>query len=123
MPGTPDLNAPETVLAFDFGLRRIGVAVGQQVTGSASAVSTVANREAGPDWQHIDALIKDWRPQRLIVGLPMTKEGEPGTLVPAIEAFCTALARYKLPIETIDERLSSSEASAQLKASRQAGAR
>lgn len=119
----PEPRSPQTVLAFDFGLRRIGVAVGQQVTASASAIATVANREAGPDWQHLDSLLEEWQPQRLIVGLPLDREGKPTVLAPAIEAFCAALGRYSLPIETIDERLSSSEANAQLKANRQAGAR
>lgn len=111
------------MLAFDFGLRRIGVAVGQQVTHSASAIATVSNRDCGPDWQRIDALIKEWQPQRLIVGVPIMRDGKPGALAPAIEVFCGELQRYSLPIETIDERLSSSEASAQLKAGRRAGAR
>jgi putative Holliday junction resolvase len=119
----PERRAPQTVLAFDFGLRRIGVAVGQQVTGSASAVATIANRAGGPDWQHIDRLLDEWRPQRLIVGVPTLRDGSPGSLVPAIEEFCAALGRYELPIETVDERLSSSDASARLKANRQAGGR
>lgn len=123
MPGMPDLHKPLTVIAFDFGLRRIGVAVGQQVTGSASALTTVANRASGPEWPHIDKLLDEWRPQRLIVGVPTLRDGKPGALVPAIEDFCTALARYDLPVETIDERLSSSDASARLKANRQAGGR
>lgn len=113
----------ETVLAFDFGLRRIGVAVGQQVTGSASAVATVANRDNGPDWAHIEALIKEWQPQRLIVGMPVNADGKPGSLAPSIDAFCEHLGRFSLPLETVDERLSSQEANAQLKVSRKAGAR
>ena len=59
MPGTPETAGPSagSVLAFDFGLRRIGVAVGQAVTGSATALETLANRAAGPDWARIDALV------------------------------------------------------------------
>ncbi|MGB5347811.1 MAG: Holliday junction resolvase RuvX [Woeseia sp.] len=119
----PERPAPLTVFAFDFGLRRIGVAVGQQVTGSASAIATIANGANGPDWASIDRLLDEWRPQCLIVGVPMMPDGRPGSLLPAIEEFCAALERYELPIETIDERLSSSDASARLKASRQAGGR
>ena len=58
MPGTPEYK-PETVIAFDFGLRRIGVAVGQQVTRSASAIGVIANSTTGPDWQGIDRIIAE----------------------------------------------------------------
>lgn len=123
MPATPDTPAPETVLAFDYGLRRIGVASGQQITGSASAVATVRNGEKGPDWAHIDTLIAEWQPTRLIVGMPMHADGEPGSLADAVDAFCTGLERYGLPLETVDERHSSLEANRLLKAGRQAGTR
>lgn len=123
MPATPDSPLAETVLAFDFGLRRIGIAVGQRITGTASAVATVANRADGPDWGRIDELVREWQPQRLIVGLPSTADGKPGPLAAHIEDFCTALGRYSLPLETVDERLSSREAGDRLRASRQQGAR
>src|SRR5690606_25762510 len=77
MPGTPDTTRPETVLAFDFGGSRIGVAVGQSVTGSAGPLGVVANGPRGPDWERIDALVREWRPSRLIVGLPLHADGSP----------------------------------------------
>jgi putative Holliday junction resolvase len=57
MPGTP-----ETIIAFDFGKRRIGVAVGQQVTSSAGPVGAISNGENGPDWQRIESLVTEWGP-------------------------------------------------------------
>lgn len=123
MPVTPDLPPAETVLAFDFGLRRIGVAVGQRITGTASAVATVANRRGVPDWRRIDDLIAQWQPQRLLVGVPSTADGTPGPLAAPIADFCEALRRYSLPLDTVDERLSSLEASEKLRASRRQGAR
>lgn len=124
MPGTPDNQVrPETVLAFDFGLRRIGVAVGQQVTRSASALETLSNGANGPDWSRIDRLIKEWQPSRLIVGMPQTADGKPPALLEPIREFCSGLARYQRPVETVDERYSSQAASEQLIAARRDGRR
>ena len=123
MPDTPEARRPETILAFDFGLRRIGVAVGQQVTQSASALATVSNGDGGADWPHIDALIAEWQPARLIVGMPETADGSPPVLFDTITAFCTDLARYGRPVATIDERYSSQAANQQLVAARRDGRR
>ena len=118
MPGTP-----ETILAFDFGRRRIGVAVGQQVTGSAGPIGAVANRDTGPDWASIDRRLDEWRPARLIVGMPSHRDGSPSDMTTAVEAFAAELRRYDLPVETVDERYSSVEAEARLKNQRTAGRR
>ena len=67
----PEAARPEgTLLGFDFGLRRIGVAVGQTATGTASALRTVSH-STQPDWQAISQLVKEWRPAGLVVGLPL----------------------------------------------------
>lgn len=125
MPGTPETSTPPagSVLAFDFGLRRIGVAVGQAVTGSATALETLANRAAGPDWERIDALVAEWRPAQLLVGMPTLADGRPGALAAAVEAFCGELGRYGLPVDFVDERDSSLEAGERLKEGRRAGRR
>lgn len=122
MPDTPD-GRPDTVLAFDYGRRRIGVAVGQQVTGSASALGTIANGHNGPDWARIDALIREWAPTRLLVGLPTLADGRPGALAGAIRGFCRSLERHGLPVHLVDERHSSQEAGERLVAGRRAGSR
>lgn len=118
MPGTP-----ETIIAFDFGLRRIGVAVGQQVTNSASPLETVSNSDSGPDWQRIETIVREWHPQRLIVGMPMHADGSPAEFADTVQQFIDALARFDLPIEAVDERFSSLEAEATLRSRREDGLR
>lgn len=116
-------DTPETILAFDFGKRRIGVAVGQQVTYSASPLTFVVNDQSGPDWQQIAKLINDWRPHRLIVGMPINVDGSAAEIGVEVKDFMDNLARYELPIEAVDERYSSLEAEQQLKSERAAGIR
>ncbi len=123
MPGTPDLPNARTILAFDFGLRRIGVAVGQDVTGSASPLGIVANRDSGVDHDAIAALIREWRPSVLVVGMPSHADGSPTDLAEPIAAFIVELERYDLPIDTIDERHTSVEAERVLKDARASGSR
>lgn len=121
MPATPDNHRPETILAFDFGLSRIGVAVGQQITGSAGPVGAIGNGADGPDWRRIDELVAEWRPARLVVGLPLHSDGSPSAIQAPVKAFVGALARYRLPVETVDERYSSLEARHELVEGRRSG--
>lgn len=114
---------PNTVLAFDFGLRRIGVAVGQDVTGSASPLGVVDNRDGDIDFAAIDRLVGEWRPVRLVVGMPLNADGSPGELDAPVRAFVEALGRYDLPVVTTDERYSSIEAERVLKEARADGRR
>lgn len=114
---------PETILAFDYGSRRIGIAVGQDVTASASPVGVVDNGERGVDHDRIRAIIGEWHPTRLVVGMPTHADGSPGTMTAAVETFVDELARYGLPISTIDERYSSVEAGQALKNARKQGSR
>ena len=114
---------PETILAFDYGSRRIGVAVGQDVTASASPVGVVANGEGGVDHDRIRAIIREWHPTRLVVGMPTHADGSPGAITAAVEAFIGELAQHELPISTIDERYSSLEAEQALKNARRQGSR
>ena len=112
-----------TVLAFDFGLRRIGIAVGQTITGSASPLGTVANRESGIDRDAIAALIREWRPDVLVVGMPAHADGSASDMQKPVEAFIEELRTFGLPVETVDERYTSVEAERVLKAARAAGSR
>lgn len=123
MPDTPDTAMPQTLLAFDYGRRRIGVAVGQSVTGSASPLGVVVNTDAGPDQAALAALIKEWRPALLVVGSPAHADGSPSDMQESIEHFIEILAEFELPIDTVDERYTSIEAAAKLKDARAAGAR
>lgn len=123
MPATPDLPPHRTILAFDFGLRRIGVAVGQDVTGSASPLGVVANRPDGVDHDAIAALIREWQPTGIVVGMPSHTDGSESDLQKSVQAFIEELRRYKLTVDTVDERYSSLEATEALKRSRAAGSR
>ncbi len=118
MPATP-----ETILAFDFGLRRIGVAVGQQVTASANPLAVMQNSEDGPDWTAIERLVREWQPARFIVGMPTSADGSPSEISDHVAGFIGELARFDLPIETEDERYSSLEARELLKFGRAQGLR
>ena len=109
------------ILAFDFGLRRIGVAVGQATTRTATGVKTVANG-AEPDWAALDRLLRDWQPQLLVVGLPLGPEGDETDMSRAARRFGSALSvRYDLEVEYADERLTSRAAESRFADLRAAG--
>jgi len=123
MPDTPETSVPETILAFDFGRRRIGVAVGQTITASASPLGVVSNNEFGPDQDRIAALIDEWQPARLIVGMPAHADGSTSDMQNYVNVFIETLGAFKLPVDTVDERYTSVEAEAALKGARAAGTR
>lgn len=118
MPGMHD-----TIVAFDFGRRRIGVAVGQQVTGSASPIGVVRNGDAGPDWSSIGAILKEWQPARLIVGMPAHTDGSRAEIADHVDQFVADLGRFDRPVDTVDERYTSIEAEELLKSERALGLR
>ena len=113
----------ETILAFDYGRRRIGVAVGQTITASASPLGVVSNDYSGPDQEKIAALIKEWRPNRLVVGMPTHADGSASDMQNYVNQFIEALVVFEIEIDTVDERFTSVEAEAQLKDARAAGTR
>jgi putative Holliday junction resolvase len=100
-----------TVLAFDYGTQRIGVAVGQTLTASARALAVMQSRDGKPDWQAIEKLLAEWRPDILVVGMPLTMEGKEQDMTEKVRRFGRQLeGRYNLPVYFADERLSSQEA-------------
>ena len=104
-------GAPATVLAFDFGLRNIGVATGQAFTRTASEVTTLRARDGVPDWAAIDALIREWQPDVLLVGLPLNMDASMSEMAKRASRFARQLrARYSTVVELVDERLTSFEA-------------
>jgi putative holliday junction resolvase len=120
----PEGRAPATVVAFDFGLRRVGVAVGDTVTRTASPRPVVLVSARGPDWDAIAREIGTVRPALLVVGSPYNADGSPGATAGAADAFAAELAsRFGLPVQRVDERFSSLEASASLRAQRASGTR
>lgn len=117
------MSQPRTILAFDFGLRRIGVAIGQDVTGSASPLGVVSNRESGIDHESIAALISEWRPTSLVVGMPAHVDGSASDIKKHVDLFISELESYGLPVDTVDERYTSIEAEQVLKNARATGTR
>lgn len=99
---------PQRLLGFDFGLRRIGVATAQAVTGTAAPLPPVPARDGIPDWARLDALLAEWAPEALVVGLPLNMDDSESELSRLARKFARRLAaRYRLPVFMCDERLSS----------------
>jgi len=99
------------VLAFDYGLRTIGVAVGNALLGSASALTTLAARDGVPDWERVRRLLEEWKPDLLLVGLPLNMDDTPSDMSVRAERFARRLTgRFGIASEMMDERLSSFEA-------------
>ncbi|MBN2866203.1 MAG: Holliday junction resolvase RuvX [Thiotrichales bacterium] len=99
------------VIGFDFGLRRIGVAIGQTVTQTASPEAIVNSQDGKPDWEHISQLFETWKPVAIVVGLPMHLDGSEQALTQPARKFGQRLSgRYQRPVFYIEEQLSSIEA-------------
>ena len=108
-------GAIQRLLGFDFGVRSIGVAVGNRLTGTATPCGAVSAEEGRPDWTALDALLNEWRPDALVVGLPLNMDDSESPLCDAARRFSRRLsARYHLPAFMVDERLSTREASGRL---------
>ena len=98
-------------LVFDFGLKHIGVATAEPKAHLARALTTVRARDGVPQWEALDRLVADWRPEVLVVGLPLNMDGTPSEISAAARRFGARLGgRYALPVEFADERLSTFEA-------------
>ena len=111
MPEPSVLSTDSTVLGFNVGTRRIGVAIGSAFGVGARALAVVDVRADGPDWSALDRLLKEWQPQGLIVGDPLTLEGEDQPNRKRAHAFGRQMQqRYRLPVLLVDERSSSVEA-------------
>ncbi|MCD1599183.1 MULTISPECIES: Holliday junction resolvase RuvX [Rheinheimera] len=104
-----------TVLTFDYGTKSIGVAVGQELTGTASLLSALKAQDGTPDWNLLEKLITDWQPQLLLVGLPLNMDGTEQPFTTRTRKFANRLhGRFGLPVELHDERLTTTEARSQL---------
>ena len=105
-----------SVMGFDYGLKRIGLATGQTITGTASPLITLQSVNQQPDWESIGTQIRQWKPDALIVGIPYQADGGEGDITRAARNFSRKLEhRFNLPVYTIDESLSSYEAEEQLR--------
>ncbi|TBR40194.1 MULTISPECIES: Holliday junction resolvase RuvX [Dyella] len=112
------------VFGFDYGSRLIGVAVGNRFTGMARPLAALPVRDGQPDWQKLDALRKEWAPDHLVVGLPLTLDGEEQPASRGARRLAEQLTkRYQLPVSLIDERHTSQEAAQRFADARAAGLR
>jgi putative Holliday junction resolvase len=111
-------------MAFDFGRRRIGVACGDTLSGTASPLAGIANGAAGPRWDRVDAMMREWQPDLLVVGLPYNVDGSENVMSETVRRFAAQLTeRYALPVRLTDERYSSIEAEDRIRSERGAGLR
>lgn len=102
-------------MAFDWGSKRIGLAVGQPLTGTAEALAPVAARDGQPDWDQLGKRLQEWQPELLLVGIPLDMDGGELSVTPLARKFMNRLqGRFGLPVLGIDERLSTKEARQQL---------
>jgi len=98
-------------MAFDFGLRQIGVAIGNCLLGTTQPLHILKAKEGAPDWRAVEDLVNEWRPDLLLVGDPLNMDGSASELCQRARKFSRRLhGRLGLPVEMIDERLSSFEA-------------
>jgi putative holliday junction resolvase len=95
------------LLGFDFGLKRIGVAVGQRITQTASPLETLSAQNGIPDWTAVKRLVKAWNPEGLVVGMPFNMDDSESYITVKTREFISGLSeQVPLPIYTVDERLS-----------------
>jgi putative pre-16S rRNA nuclease len=112
----------QTLLAFDYGEKHIGVAVGQTLTGTANPLETVRVTSASPDWKAISRIVKTWQPGALVVGLPLNMDGSEQGVTRLARRFGNQLVgRYRLPVHLVDERLTTREARDRLVSTGRAG--
>ena len=108
-------SPPKVVMAFDFGLKHIGIAIGQEITRTASTFYSINATEGNPDWTELDKIITEWKPNLFVVGDPFNMDGTRSKIQDLSDNFSSALnKRYDINIEKTDERLSSREAKERL---------
>ena len=105
------MTTPKIVMGIDFGLKRIGIAIGQSITRSARPLETLAAKEGVPDWHRLNALVKTWRPEAFVIGMPLNMDGtdQPITLI-ARQFAAELVTRFQIPVHPMDERLTTKAA-------------
>jgi putative holliday junction resolvase len=112
----PRSAVPATILAFDFGERFIGIAVGDSLTRLAHVLTVLAANNDSERFERLAPIIDEWRPQLLVVGHPLSMDGTPHALTARAERFSRQLGgRFRTPVKLVDERLTSVEAARELR--------
>lgn len=105
------MTLPQRLLAFDFGMKRIGLAVGQTVTATANPLETLAAKNGIPNWDALAKIIRKWSPDALIIGIPLNMDGTEQPLTQLARQFAHNLQqRFQLPVIEVDERLTTKSA-------------
>ncbi|WP_394182697.1 Holliday junction resolvase RuvX [Marinomonas posidonica] len=108
-------NTTQSVLGFDFGTTRIGLAIGQSITGTAQPLEPIKARDGIPNWDEIEKVFAEWQPNAIVVGLPLDMDGQENEMCLRARKFAKRLhGRFNLPYHMMDERLSSYEAKGQV---------
>jgi putative holliday junction resolvase len=106
-----DQPIPGILIGFDFGMKRIGVAIGQTITQTARPLDTLKAKDGIPNWDTLSKLIKKWQPDALVVGIPLNMDGTDQPISQKARQFAEALrGHFKLPVHEIDERLTTKDA-------------
>ncbi|EIC20014.1 Holliday junction resolvase RuvX [Thiorhodovibrio frisius] len=109
------MTTPTTLFGFDFGPRKIGIAVGQTLTGTARPLTTLRSRHNKPDWTGIERLVRDWQPCAAVLGLPKRMDDTEEDWTPLVRRFGRQLeGRFGLAVHLVDERLTSRAAREEL---------
>lgn len=104
-------HSPKILIAFDFGMKRIGVAIGQTITQTARPLDTIQAKEGAPNWHALTKLVEKWLPDALVVGIPLNMDGTEQPLTQNARDFAEQLREhYRLPVHEIDERLTTKAA-------------
>lgn len=110
-----DVKAAKIIIGFDFGTKRIGIAIGQTVTQTARPLDTIHAKEGVPNWQALDKLIAKWLPDALVIGIPLNMDGTDQPISHKAREFAELLrTRFQLPVHEIDERLTTKDAKERL---------
>ena len=109
-------SGTKVILAFDFGLKHIGVAIGQEIPNTAQTFFSLEAKNGEPHWSKLDPLVKEWNPKLLVVGNPLNMDGSDSEIKKNSDKFSDLInKRYNIPVELMDERLTTREAKARLK--------
>ncbi len=115
MKQNSNINPPKILLAFDFGMKRIGVAVGQTVTQTARPLDTLSAKNGVPHWETVNNIIKKWHPEAIVVGIPVNMDGTDQPISFNARQFANSLREhFALPVYETDERLTTKDAREQL---------
>ena len=105
------MTTSSLVMAFDYGMKKIGVAVGQSVTGTANPLTILPAKDSIPNWVEVEKLIREWQPVHIVVGLPLNMDDSDSEMSKKAEKFGRRISgRFNIAHSTVDERLSSFEA-------------